>query len=107
MIKQKISKWLLRTFGFFWIAFGLLTIAVIDYFSGLLMIIAGVLVMPSVISIIRVQAPRVKAFMVVILSVFILLLAIASVLNSMKYVQSSDYLPFDEGMIEVTEPKIL
>ena len=107
MLKQKLSKWSLRIFSFFWIAFGLLTIAIIDYFSGLLMVIAGVLVMPSIISIIRVQAPRIKGFMVIIFSVFILLLAIASVLNSMKYVQSSDYLPFDEGMIEVTEPKIL
>lgn len=107
MLKQKLSKWSLRISSLFWIAFGLLTIAIIDYFSGLLMVIAGVLVMPSVISIIRVQAPKIKGFMIVIFSTFIIILAIASILSTMEHVQSSDYLPFDENIIQATEPKIL
>lgn len=107
MLKQKLSKWSLRISSLFWIAFGLLTIAIIDYFSGLLMVIAGVLVMPSVISIIRVQAPKIKGFMIVVFSTFIIILAIASILSTMEHVQSSDYLPFDENIIQATEPKIL
>lgn len=105
-LKQKVSKLTLRIFSFFWIAFGLLTIAVIDYFSGVLMMMAGLLLMPSVLNTIKFQAPRIRSYMVVVLSILILLFSIASILKSMDYVESRDYLPFDENLIEVTEPRI-
>ncbi|MGO3120756.1 MAG: hypothetical protein ACTIJH_09595 [Moraxellaceae bacterium] len=104
MFFKKLSKWILRAFSFFWLAFGLLTIIVVDLLGGVLMMFAGLLIAPAIISIIKNQASKIKTYMLIIVSILIALAGVASVLKSMDRVPYTDWAEIDEDSFRATDP---